>query len=138
MIVGDTDFVRTARWERKRYGGGMRQVGILAAACLYALDHNVTRLAEDHANARALAQGVDGAGGLRLAFPVETNIVVLDLRATRISAPAFLAALRERNVLATPFGHGLVRVVTHLDITAEDVAIAVAAVRGILDGGSGG
>jgi threonine aldolase len=138
MIVGDADFIRTARWERKRYGGGMRQVGILAAACLHALDHHVDRLAEDHANARALAEAVDGAGGISLAFAVETNIVVLDLRKTKIAAPAFLVTLKQRNVLAVPFGPGLVRMVTHLDVTAADVAAAAVAVREAMGAGNGG
>lgn len=135
MIVGETDFIRTARWERKRYGGGMRQVGILAAACLHALDHHVDRLAEDHANARVLAEGADGAGGLRVAFPVETNIVVLDLARTTLTAPAFLAALQRRGILAVPFGPGLVRFVTHLDVSGEDVRTAIAAMRGIAERG---
>jgi len=136
MIVGDAEFIRSARWERKRYGGGMRQVGILAAAALYALDHNVERLAEDHANARDLAEAIDGAGGLGIAFPVETNIVIVDLRRTKLAVPAFLAALQTRKILGVPFGRGLVRLVTHLDVTSEDVQIAAAAVKEIAERGA--
>jgi threonine aldolase len=96
---------------RKRMGGGMRQVGILAAAGLHALDHHVDRLAEDHDHARLLAEacGVDPAG-------VDTNIVVVD----RPDAASFVAAARDGDVLISSVGPRKVRLVTHLDVSRAD------------------
>ena len=111
MLVGSEAGVTEARVWRKRLGGGMRQVGILAAGAAYALDHHVDRLAEDHAHARLLAEacGVDPVG-------VDTNIVVLD----RPDAGAYVAAAREEGVLVSAVGPRTVRLVTHLDVSAAD------------------
>jgi len=111
MLVGSEAAVTEARVWRKRLGGGMRQVGILAAGAAYALDHHVDRLAEDHAHARLLAEacGVDPVG-------VDTNIVVLD----RPDAGAYVAAAREEGVLVSAVGPRTVRLVTHLDVSAAD------------------
>jgi threonine aldolase len=111
LVVGSAEAVAEARVWRKRYGGGMRQVGVLAAAGLHALDHHVERLADDHEHARLLAEacGLDPAG-------VETNMVVLE----RGDAPAFVAGLREEGVLAATVGPRTVRLVTHLDVTRAD------------------
>jgi threonine aldolase len=115
LLVGTADAVAEARVRRKRLGGGMRQVGILAAAGSYALDHHVERLADDHEHARLLAEacGVDPA-------TVETNIVV----APRADAPAFVAAAREEGVLVTQVGPRAVRLVTHLDVSRTDAETA--------------
>jgi threonine aldolase len=117
LLVGTADTVAEARVWRKRMGGGMRQVGILAAAGLYALDHHVERLAEDHAHARLLAEacGVDPAS-------VDTNIVVVP----RSDAGEFVAAARDAGVLVATVGPTAVRLVTHLDITRDDVEKAAA------------
>ncbi len=111
MLVGSETAVTEARVWRKRLGGGMRQVGILAAGAAYALDHHVDRLAEDHTHARLLAEacGVDPVG-------VDTNIVVLD----RPDAGAYVAAAREEGVLVSAVGPRTVRLVTHLDVSAAD------------------
>jgi threonine aldolase len=111
VLAATADRIAQARVWRKRYGAGMRQVGILAAAGLYALDHHVDRLAEDHAHARLLAEacGVDPVG-------VDTNIVVLD----RPDAGAYVAAAREEGVLVSAVGPRTVRLVTHLDVSAAD------------------
>jgi threonine aldolase len=111
LVVGTADAIAETRVRRKRMGGGMRQVGILAAAGLHALDHHVERLADDHANARVLAEavGVDPA-------TVETNIVV----AQRADAPGFVARAREDGVLISAVGPTAVRLVTHLDVTEAD------------------
>ena len=111
LLVGSADTVAEARVWRKRLGGGMRQIGILAAAGLYALDHHVERLAEDHANAALLAQacGVDPA-------TVDTNIVVL----SRPDAPAYVAAAAAEGVLVSAVGAATVRLVTHLDVSRAD------------------
>ena len=110
LMVGSADAVSESRVWRKRMGGGMRQVGILAAAGLYALDHHVERLADDHAHARLLAEscGVDPA-------TVDTNIVVVP----HPDPPAFVAAARDAGVLVAAVGPRAVRMVTHLDVTRD-------------------
>jgi threonine aldolase len=117
LMVGSADAIAESRIWRKRMGGGMRQVGILAAAGLYALDHHVERLAEDHANARLLAEacGIDPAG-------VDTNIVVVP----RADAADFVAAAREAGVLVSAVGPTAVRLVTHLDVTRAEAEKAAA------------
>lgn len=117
LLVGTADTVTEARVWRKRMGGGMRQVGILAAAGLYALDHNLERLADDHAHARLLAEAcdVDPAG-------VDTNIVVVP----RTDAAAYVAAARDAGVLVATVGPTAVRLVTHLDVTRDDAEKAAA------------
>jgi threonine aldolase len=117
VVVGTADAIAEARVRRKRMGGGMRQVGILAAAGLYALDHHVDRLADDHANARLLADacGLDPA-------TVDTNIVVVP----RDDAAAFVAGAREEGVLVSPVGPAAVRIVTHLDVSRPDAEAAAA------------
>ena len=117
LMVGSCDAVAEARVWRKRMGGGMRQVGILAAAGLHALDHHLERLADDHAHARLLADacGVDPA-------TVDTNIVVV----RRSDAPDFVAAARDEGVLVSAVGPTAVRLVTHLDVTRDDAEKAAA------------
>jgi threonine aldolase len=117
LMVGTADAIAEARVWRKRMGGGMRQVGILAAGGLHALEHHVERLADDHAHARLLAEacGVDPDG-------VDTNIVVVD----RPDAADFVAAAREAGVLVATVGPSAVRLVTHLDVTRDDAEKAAA------------
>jgi len=111
LMVGSADAIDEARVWRKRMGGGMRQVGVLAAAGLHALDHHVDRLADDHAHARLLAEacGVDPES-------VDTNIVAIP----HDDPPAFIAAAREEGVLVGAVGPSVVRMVTHLDVSRED------------------
>lgn len=118
LVVGREALVAEARVRRKRLGGGMRQVGILAAAGLHALDHHVERLADDHAHARLLAEacGVDPQ-------TVDTNIVTFE----RPDAAAFVTAAREAGVLVGAVGARTVRLVTHLDVTRADVEVAAKA-----------
>ena len=115
LLVGTADTVAEARIWRKRMGGGMRQVGILAAAGIYALDHHLDRLADDHTHARLLAEacGVDPA-------TVDTNIVVVP----RSDATDFVAAARAAGVLVSTVGPTTVRLVTHLDVGHDDAAKA--------------
>ncbi len=117
LVVGAQDAMTAARVRRKRMGGGMRQVGVLAAAGLHALDHHVDRLADDHANARLLAEacGVDPE-------TVDTNIVVVQ----RDDAAEFVAGAKAGGVLVAPVGPRAVRLVTHLDVSAEDAKAAAA------------
>jgi threonine aldolase len=115
LVVGSAEAMIEARVRRKRMGGGMRQVGILAAAGLHALDHHVERLADDHGNARLLAEacGLDPE-------TVETNIVVVP----RDDAAEFVAGAREGGVLISPVGPTAVRIVTHLDVSRDDAETA--------------
>jgi threonine aldolase len=119
-------------WEiRKRLGGGMRQSGILTAAALYALDHNLGRLTEDHANARRLAEGLDGHPAVR-PLPPDTNIVMLDLLREEDTADIVIPKLAAAGVALVRFGPRRMRAVTHLDVTAADIDRAVAAIARVL------
>jgi threonine aldolase len=117
LMVGSADAIAEARVRRKRMGGGMRQVGVLAAAGAYALDHHVERLADDHAHARLLGEalGLDPDD-------VQTNIVVVE----RPDAPAFVAAAADEGVRIAAVGPRAVRLVTHLDVTRADAERAAA------------
>jgi threonine aldolase len=121
IVAGSAETMKKARRKRKQFGGGMRQVGILAAAALYALDHHIDRLREDHENARRLAEAIQSVDGLELVYPVDTNIVVFRLDEKLGAVDGFLARLKERGVLAVPFGPRIVRMVTHLDVSAADI-----------------
>lgn len=119
-------------WEiRKRLGGGMRQSGILAAAALYALDHNLERIAEDHANAKKLAAGLRGHPAVRPLEP-ETNIVMLDLVREGDTAESVIPKLAERGVKVVPFGPRRLRAVTHLDVSTQDIERAIAVIADLL------
>jgi threonine aldolase len=122
VLCGSKQFIDDVwRW-KQRLGGAMRQAGICAAACLYALDHHVERLAEDHANAKALARGLAQIPGMRVEAP-DTNLVFFDPSGTGLSAPMLVDRLRMEGVQLSMLG-GRVRACTHLDVTAgmiEDV-----------------
>lgn len=121
VLVGSAERIAEARVWRKRYGGGMRQVGILAAACLHALKHHVGDLAGDHARARALAERLAAARpGVVDPATVETNIVALDLGASGWTATTFAAAARDEGVLVSALGPAFVRLVTHRDVDDAD------------------
>jgi threonine aldolase len=126
VLVGGRDFIREARRVRKRLGGGMRQVGILAAACHHALDHHVERLAEDHARARRLEEALRAHPVVEDVLPVVTNIIIVTLR-PHMPAARFIEALRSEGVLVAAFGTHMVRLVTHLDIDDQTIAHACAA-----------
>jgi threonine aldolase len=129
VLCGSRDRIKDARRLRKRLGGGMRQSGVLAAAALYALDHNVERLSEDHENARRLAKGLASIPGVRVeAARVETNMVFADFPGTAVDA---VAKLKAKGVLANPEGSKpqTVRLVTHLDVSSADIDDAVARIR---------
>ena len=121
-IVGGTGAtIDTARKKRKQLGGGMRQVGVIAAAAIYALDHHVERLVTDHENAVKLAGVIEATEGLELARSVETNMVIFSVDPPLGSLESFLQSLRDQNVLAGLSGPSLVRMVTHLDIDSSDI-----------------
>jgi len=111
---------------RRMFGGAMRQSGILAAAGLHALDHNVARLAEDHANARLIAEQLTGVSGIRLDLAtVQTNIVIFRLEEGFPDASAIAARAKEAGVLVSALGPRTVRAVTHLDVSRADCERAV-------------
>lgn len=128
LVAGSRPFIKACHRFRKMYGGGMRQVGILAAAGLYALEHNRPRLADDHANARAFAEALAGMPNLRVA-PVHTNIVMIDL--AKGSARAVVELAREAGVLLVAVAPMRVRVVTHLDVDREGVLRAASVIAEI-------
>ena len=121
ILVSDAATVARARVWRKRLGGGMRQVGILAAACLYALDRNIAGLAEDHDKAARIGRMIEASGKYRLTFPVETNIVIFAPVDANAGMAPLEAALRREGILAHLFAPRSMRMVTHLDVQGEDV-----------------
>ncbi len=123
-LVGSKAFIARAHRIRKMLGGGMRQAGVLAAAALHALDHHVERLADDHAHARALAEGLQGLPGVTVQ-PPQTNIVFVELVPEK--AAGVVERLRAAGVLCT--GLYRLRFVTHLDVSGADIARAVAVLR---------
>lgn len=123
LLCGTGEFVELARRHRKMLGGGMRQVGVLAAAGLFALEHNVTRMADDHANARKLAAAFRPYEAFSPNTP-ETNIVVVDV--LRGSVSRWLDALAQAGVLAVAFGPRRIRLVTHINISSDDIDDVVA------------
>ena len=127
ILAGPAALVREARRVRKRWGGGMRQAGIIAAACLYALDHHIARLADDHARARRLAAGL-AAPGVRVQAP-ETNIVFVSFEDPTLSPSAVVAALERQGVWFSLFDTRL-RAVTHLDVDDAGITRAIDAFQG--------
>lgn len=125
VLVGSADLIREARVWRKRLGAGWRQAGVLAAAGLYAVEHNVERLAEDHANAQMIASVLaDAAPGSVKPDQVDTNIVVVDLAGTGHTVPSIVAGARDAGVLVGGVGATQLRIVTHLDASADDCRTA--------------
>jgi threonine aldolase len=118
VLIGDADFIRQARRVRKVMGGGMRQAGILAAACIYALDHHVDRLKEDNDKAKELGALLETMPYVESVRPVKSNIVIFDVKAPETAA-TFLEKLEKQGIQASPFGPQTVRFVTHLDYTHD-------------------
>jgi threonine aldolase len=132
VLAGSRQFVHEAWRVKQQIGGAMRQAGIIAAACLYALDHHLERLADDHANARYLAEGLAEIPGIDLhPATVETNIVWFDVRG-RASAAEVSATLKEQGVLIGAYGPTRMRAVTHLDVDRDGITMALETLRRIL------
>jgi threonine aldolase len=130
VLCGSADFIREARRWRKAVGGGMRQCGVIAAAGIVALDEMVDRLAEDHANARRLAEGIADVPGIDVdPSVVQTDIVIFGVARERMAASQLVAALRERDVLVSAIGPTQIRAVTHYGVEAADVEAAAGAIR---------
>lgn len=115
VLAGTKEMIKKARKIRKVMGGGMRQSGLLAAACIYALDNNISRLAEDHRKARILAETLESCAWVKQVLPAETNIVIFEVE----NAAKTATQLAEKGIRTSPFSPTLVRMVTHLDVTAE-------------------
>jgi len=134
ILVGERATVRRARRFRKMLGGGIRQGGVLAAACLYALDHHVARLADDHRRARRLAELVAGAPGVDVdPAAVDTNIVFFELSPDGPTAAALAAGLKERGVWMSAYGPYRLRAITHLDVDDGGIERAGNALREALE-----
>jgi threonine aldolase len=130
VIAGSSDFIDDVwRW-KQRLGGSMRQAGVCAAACVYALDHHVDRLADDHANARALARGLSQIDGVEVQQP-ETNLVFFRPDGAGVTGDKMVEALRKRGVLLAMMD-GRIRACTHLDVTADMIEEMVALAREIV------
>src|SRR5436305_9103591 len=130
VIAGSRDFIDNVwRW-KQRLGGSMRQAGVCAAACIYALDHNVDRLADDHANARTLARGLAQIEGITVQQP-ETNLVFFDPAGSGVTGAQMVTALRQRGVLLALRG-GRIRACSHLDVSTAMVEETVGLVREIV------
>ncbi|MBO43638.1 MAG: low specificity L-threonine aldolase [Rhodospirillaceae bacterium] len=131
VLCGSKDFIEQAWGWKQRLGGAMRQSGVIAAAGIYALENNIQRLAEDHASARRLAEGMEGVSGIDV-WPVETNLVFFDLKKTGLTAQDFHERLLERGVRIGIKSKYEMRAVTHLDVSMDQVNRAVDAVADVV------
>jgi threonine aldolase len=136
VLAGGKTTIARAVTARRRFGGAMRQSGILAAAGLYALDHNVARLAEDHANARRIAESIAGLAGIRLDLAtVQSNIVIWQMAPDAPDAATIVARAREAGVLISALAARTVRAVTHMDVSAGQCERAAGVLAGIIGKG---
>jgi threonine aldolase len=124
MLSGSKEFIHKARRFRRAFGGGMRQAGYLAAAGIYALDHHIERLKDDHQRAQQIAEALSGQSWVKEVLPVETNIVIF-LVPDEIRVPDLVQKLEEKGILTVQFDHNSIRMVTHLDIDDEMVEYVV-------------
>jgi threonine aldolase len=120
LLLGNRSFIKKARRIRKVFGGGMRQAGSLAAAGIYALDHHIARLRQDHLHAQLLADCISKKSFVKMLLPVETNILIFELQPGQ-SAPALVATLKEKGILAYAISPVRIRLVTHLDISESAI-----------------
>jgi threonine aldolase len=135
-LAGPAELIRQAHRLRQLLGGGMRQAGVIAAAALYALDHHVDRLAEDHEHAQILARAVEQTEGLRLeSGPVETNLVWITVDPSLGDARGLADRLREQGVLVSPLGPQVIRACTHLDVSREEVELAADVLKRVASAG---
>ena len=118
LLLGSNKFIKKARRIRKVFGGGMRQVGYLAAAGIFALDNNIIRLKEDHKRAKIIEKTLKSLPYIKSVFPVETNLILFELE-EKMHAKNFLNQLEQNEILAIKTGHQLIRMVTHLDINDD-------------------
>lgn len=129
-LLGSKEFIAKARRVRKVLGGGMRQAGILASAAIYALDHHVARLKEDHTRAQEIAEVLKKSSFVEVLLPVSTNIVIFTVN-DKTTAPELIAKLNDKGVKGIAFGNKMVRFVTHLDFNDQDLEKTIGALKSI-------
>jgi threonine aldolase len=134
LLVGAQQAMAAGRLYRKRLGGGMRQAGVLAAAGLIALEQMPARLEQDHTHARLLADALTQMAGIRLTHPVQTNIVIFDVRGTGLPAREFSARLAARGVRINPVNSTCLRLVTHLDVSRAECERALTSLAEVAAG----
>jgi threonine aldolase len=133
LVAGSKPFIDRVHRFRKMFGGGMRQVGIIAAAGIYALDHHIDRLKEDHQNAKRLALGLKEINGVSIdPEEVETNILIFDVAGTAMTSLQVRDAIKKEGVLIHAVGKTQIRLVTHLDVSKEDIETALKAFHKVL------
>ena len=118
LLLGSNNFIKKAKRVRKRMGGGWRQAGFLAAAGIYALDHHIDRLKEDHDRAKTIGEFCSSLSWAKQVLPVETNIVIVELK-DHLHAPDLVNTFKEKGIYCNAFGNHSLRFVTHLDFTEE-------------------
>lgn len=123
LLIGSEEDIKLARRFRKVMGGGMRQVGYLAAAGLFALENNIARLKDDHTNAKLLAKSLENAPSIDFVTPPQTNILLFDIKKD-IDMVEYLANLKANGIIGTAFGPKTVRLVTHKDVSGDQIAVA--------------
>jgi threonine aldolase len=128
LLLGKKEFIKKARRVRKAFGGGMRQAGFIAAAGLYALEHHIDRLEEDHVHARQVAAAIGEKEFVKMVLPVETNIIIFELK-DNMSAPDLVAGLKKHSILGYAISANRVRLVVHLDITPVMVTRTIEAFK---------
>ncbi len=130
MLIGTKKFITKARRIRKVFGGGMRQAGSLAAACIYALDNNITRLVDDHEHAKQLAKALAGKDFGDKIIPVETNIVIFE-PGEKFTPKQLTGMFKEKGILVMPITSKQVRMVTHLDVSKEMIEQVIAVIKAL-------
>jgi len=130
VLAGSAEFIERARRWKHVFGGAMRQAGIVAAGCIYALENNIERLADDHANAQLLAEGLRSIDGIEIMNPIDTNMVFFDTAATGISINDFMQKMQEQDVLLGSVGNHI-RAVTHMDVSRDEIEQVIAIARSI-------
>ena len=130
VLAGNYEFIKKARRVRKAFGGGMRQVGYLAAAGIYALDHNISRLKDDHSRARKIGEILQRLPYIKDILPIDTNIIVFRL-IDSIKDSDFILKMKERGILVTGFGPQTIRIVTHLDFDDNSIERTIQALKNI-------
>ncbi|MBV9986660.1 MAG: low-specificity L-threonine aldolase [Chitinophagaceae bacterium] len=130
VLIGSKEFIKKSRRIRKVFGGGMRQAGFMAAAGLFALENNIARLAEDHKHARLLAEALQQCDFAGEILPVETNIIIAEIKG-RFTPKELSAKLKENGILAIPISPKQIRMVVHLDISADDVQRTIDVIKAL-------
>ena len=132
-LAGSRDFIDRAWRIKQQWGGAMRQSGIVAAMCIYALNNNINRLAEDHHLAEILSQRISTFKKVKNVLPVETNIIIFDLMKTAPTAQELTKALAKREILIGAFGERRIRIVTHLDVNGQSGEVLISELAKHLD-----